>query len=103
MYWEVLLDCDRPMTGFFRDGCRRNEHDRGFTRLFRVTADFLAFSRSRGNDRHPGSSVRLSGFETGGLLVPVRLAGLGLSNGYGAVSATGIDHEAAPALSPAFY
>lgn len=41
-----------PVTGFFRDGaCRTCEEDRGVhTVCARVTEDFLAFSKSNGND-----------------------------------------------------
>lgn len=41
-----------PMTGFFRNGCcDTNEMDRGSHTVCAVmTADFLAFSKSRGND-----------------------------------------------------
>ena len=41
-----------PMTGYFRDGCcRTDESDRGsHTLCAEVTAEFLAFSRARGND-----------------------------------------------------
>ena len=41
-----------PMTGFFRDGsCRTCEDDVGkHTVCVELTAEFLAFSRSRGND-----------------------------------------------------
>jgi len=41
-----------PVTGFFRDGCcNTDEHDRGLHVVCtRVTAEFLEFSRSRGND-----------------------------------------------------
>jgi uncharacterized protein (DUF2237 family) len=41
-----------PMTGFFRNGCcDTNEMDRGSHTVCAVmTAEFLAFSRSRGND-----------------------------------------------------
>jgi uncharacterized protein (DUF2237 family) len=41
-----------PMTGFFRDGCcDTSREDRGsHTVCAVVTADFLAFSKSRGND-----------------------------------------------------
>lgn len=44
--------CTDPMTGFFRDGyCRTDEHDHGrHTVCARVTAEFLDFSRRRGND-----------------------------------------------------
>jgi len=41
-----------PMTGYFRDGCCRTDaSDRGsHTVCARVTAEFLAFSKGRGND-----------------------------------------------------
>lgn len=41
-----------PMTGFFRDGCCNTDaSDRGsHTVCTRVTAEFLEFSKSRGND-----------------------------------------------------
>ena len=41
-----------PLTGFFRDGCcNTDEHDRGLHVVCaRMTADFLEFSRARGND-----------------------------------------------------
>ena len=44
--------CTDPMTGFFRDGaCRTGPDDLGsHTVCARVTAEFLEFSRSRGND-----------------------------------------------------
>ena len=44
--------CTDPMTGFFRDGaCRTGPDDlRSHTVCARVTAEFLEFSRSRGND-----------------------------------------------------
>lgn len=48
-----LLPCSmRPMTGFFRDGCCHTDpQDRGMHVVCVVmTADFLAFSKSRGND-----------------------------------------------------
>ena len=41
-----------PLTGFFRDGCcNTDQHDRGLHVICaRLTAEFLEFSRSRGND-----------------------------------------------------
>lgn len=41
-----------PMTGYFRDGCcNTDESDRGsHTVCARVTAEFLEFSKARGND-----------------------------------------------------
>lgn len=50
---ERLKPCSfDPMTGFFRDGCcNTGPSDRGrHTVCVRVTAEFLAFSRDRGND-----------------------------------------------------
>lgn len=50
---EQLKPCSfDPMTGFFRDGCcNTGPSDRGrHTICVRVTAEFLTFSRARGND-----------------------------------------------------
>ncbi len=50
---ERLEPCSfDPMTGFFRDGCcNTGPEDRGpHTVCVRVTPEFLAFSRARGND-----------------------------------------------------
>ena len=48
-----LADCsERPLTGFFRDGCcNTSDQDRGsHTVCVLTTAEFLAFSSARGND-----------------------------------------------------
>ncbi len=48
-----LVDCSRePLTGFFRDGCcNTGAGDEGVHVVCaRVTADFLEFSRAKGND-----------------------------------------------------
>jgi len=48
-----LEDCSHePVTGFYRDGCcRTGSQDQGLHIVCaRVTAEFLEFSRSRGND-----------------------------------------------------
>ena len=48
-----LLTCgDRPLTGFFRDGCcNTSEEDLGsHTVCVELTAEFLEFSQARGND-----------------------------------------------------
>jgi uncharacterized protein (DUF2237 family) len=44
--------CDRPLTGFYRDGsCRTGPEDVGLhTVCAKMTAEFLAFSKARGND-----------------------------------------------------
>ncbi|MDZ4841348.1 MAG: DUF2237 domain-containing protein [Hyphomicrobium aestuarii] len=50
---QRLETCSRaPLTGFFRDGCcETGPHDAGrHVICAEVTADFLAFSKSRGND-----------------------------------------------------
>ena len=50
---EPLKPCAfDPVTGFYRDGsCNTGPEDRGrHTVCARMTAEFLAFSRSRGND-----------------------------------------------------
>ena len=50
---EPLKPCsEEPMTGFFRDGCcNTSAEDLGrHVVCVRVTAEFLEFSRSRGND-----------------------------------------------------
>lgn len=50
---EPLQSCsDRPLTGFFRDGkCNTCAEDAAsHTVCAQMTADFLEFSRSRGND-----------------------------------------------------
>lgn len=50
---EALASCSTaPLTGFFRDGCcNTGAEDLGVhTVCCEVTADFLAFSKGRGND-----------------------------------------------------
>jgi uncharacterized protein (DUF2237 family) len=49
---ELTLCCSDPMTGFYRDGtCRTGADDHGVhTVCVRMTAAFLAFSKSRGTD-----------------------------------------------------
>lgn len=57
-----------PLTGFFRDGCcRTDDHDRGsHVVCARVTAEFLAFSRERGNDLvTPRPEFRFAGLKPG--------------------------------------
>lgn len=53
VFGEPLLPCStEPMTGFFRDGCcSSGPEDEGRHLVCAlVTAEFLAFSKSRGND-----------------------------------------------------
>lgn len=50
---EPLVPCsNEPLTGFFRDGCcNTSPEDFGLHAVcVRVTAEFLEFSRSKGND-----------------------------------------------------
>ncbi len=49
---ELLTCCTSPMTGFYRDGmCNTGGGDMGaHVVCARVSAEFLAFSKSRGND-----------------------------------------------------
>jgi hypothetical protein len=49
---ELKCCCLKPLTGFYRDGyCKTGAEDRGsHTICIRVTDEFLAFSKSRGND-----------------------------------------------------
>jgi uncharacterized protein (DUF2237 family) len=64
-----LLACSYdPLTGFFRDGCCQTGVDDvgSHTVCARVTADFLAFSRSRGNDLStPRPEYRFKGLVDG--------------------------------------
>lgn len=53
VFGEPLETCsDRPLTGFFRDGCcNTNDDDTGsHTVCILATAEFLEYSRFRGND-----------------------------------------------------
>jgi len=53
VFGERIETCsDRPLTGFFRDGCcNTSDQDLGsHTVCVEVTSDFLEFSRFRGND-----------------------------------------------------
>lgn len=64
-----LQDCSHaPLTGFYRDGCcRTGSTDAGVHVICaRVTAEFLAFSRSRGNDLStPRPEYRFPGLKPG--------------------------------------
>jgi len=53
VFGEPLCACsERPMTGFYRDGCCNTGIDDAgvHTVCVEVTAEFLAFSKARGND-----------------------------------------------------
>lgn len=53
VFGEAIETCsDRPVTGFFRDGCcNTSDQDVGsHTVCVQLTRDFLEFSRFRGND-----------------------------------------------------
>ncbi len=69
--------CLRPLTGFFRTGsCETGPEDVGaHTVCVEVTAEFLAFSRQRGNDLSaPVPAFGLPRPQARRPLVPVRLA-----------------------------
>ena len=64
-----LLACSYvPLTGYFRDGCCATHDVKGVAHLVcvRVTAEFLAFSRERGNDLiTPQPRLRFKGLKPG--------------------------------------
>ena len=64
-----LLPCSvAPLTGFFRDGCcNTGPEDRGLHVVcVEITADFLAFSQSRGNDlMTPIAEIGFAGLKPG--------------------------------------
>jgi len=95
VYGEPLEECcSRPMTGFYRNGsCDTGPEDLGVHSVcVSVTAEFLEYSRSRGNDLStPMPAYGFPGLEPGdcwclcaerwkealadGMAPPVRLAG----------------------------
>jgi uncharacterized protein (DUF2237 family) len=64
-----LLACSYdPVTGYFRDGCCATRGEEGVAHLVcvKVTAEFLDFSRSRGNDLvTPRREMRFRGLKPG--------------------------------------
>ena len=57
-----------PLTGFFRDGCCATRGEAGVAHLVcvKVTAEFLEFSRARGNDLStPRPEMRFRGLKAG--------------------------------------
>ena len=57
-----------PLTGFFRDGCCATHGEAGVAHLVcvKVTAEFLQFSRERGNDLiTPRPEMRFRGLKPG--------------------------------------
>lgn len=57
-----------PLTGYFRDGCCATHGAEGVAHLVcvRVTAEFLEFSRNRGNDLStPRPEMRFRGLQAG--------------------------------------
>jgi uncharacterized protein len=57
-----------PLTGFFRDGCCATHGESGVSHLIcvKVTAEFLAFSKARGNDlTTPRPEMRFRGLHAG--------------------------------------
>src|ERR1700704_3525519 len=64
-----LLACSyAPLTGFFRDGCCATHDAEGVAHLvcIKATAEFLEFSRARGNDLStPRPEMRFRGLKAG--------------------------------------
>jgi hypothetical protein len=64
-----LLACSfDPLTGYFRDGCCHTQADDVGSHVIctRVTAEFLAFSKARGNDLStPRPEWRFAGLKAG--------------------------------------
>jgi uncharacterized protein (DUF2237 family) len=69
VFGEPLVPCSfKPMTGFYRDGCcSTGPEDRGsHTVCCQVTAEFLAFSKARGNDLStPRPELQFPGLKPG--------------------------------------
>ena len=69
VFGRPLASCSvAPMTGWFRDGCCHTDpQDRGLHVVCIVaTADFLAFSRARGNDLStPRPDLQFPGLKPG--------------------------------------
>jgi hypothetical protein len=65
----ALLACSYdPLTGYFRDGCCATHGEEGVAHLVcvKVTAEFLEFSRERGNDLiTPRQEMRFRGLKPG--------------------------------------
>jgi uncharacterized protein (DUF2237 family) len=65
---ELLACSYAPLTGFFRDGCCATHGTEGVAHLVcvKVTAEFLEFSRERGNDLStPRPEMRFRGLKPG--------------------------------------
>ncbi len=66
---KALVPCSYdPLTGYYRDGCcNTDEHDQGsHVVCAKVTAEFLAFSRQKGNDLStPVPEYRFAGLNPG--------------------------------------
>ncbi len=66
---EPLVPCSYdPLTGYFRDGCCNTREDDSGSHVIcaRMTADFLRFSLSRGNDLiTPRPEYRFAGLRPG--------------------------------------
>lgn len=65
---ELMACSYDPLTGYFRDGCCQTDADDAGSHLVcaRVTADFLAFSLSVGNDLStPRPEYRFAGLQPG--------------------------------------
>lgn len=94
VFGETLIPCSiKPLTGFYRDGCcNSGDDDLGVHSVcVVVTAEFLEFSYSKGNDLStPRPEYQFPGIEAGRPVVPVRQPlGGSLESGQGAQSGAG--------------
>jgi len=91
-----LLACSYdPLTGFFRDGCCATHDAEGVAHLvcIKATAEFLEFSRSRGNDLStPRPEMRFKGLDP---------RGRGLQGRHGAAGGPRIHSRERPQVRPA--
>ncbi len=65
---ELLACSYAPVTGYFRDGCCATHDTQGVAHLVcvKVTAEFLEFSKRRGNDLStPRPELRFKGLQPG--------------------------------------
>lgn len=65
---ELLACSYAPVTGYFRDGCCATHDTQGVAHLVcvKVTAEFLEFSKRRGNDLStPRPELRFKGLQSG--------------------------------------
>jgi len=99
-----LLACSyAPLTGFFRDGCCATHDAEGVAHLvcIKATAEFLEFSRSRGNDLStPRPEMRFKGLGPGPLVPSRATLGRGPQGRHGAAGGPRIHSRKRPQVRP---